>query len=203
MGKMEHLVKPTKRLVVMAWVAVAIGLSGCQPALKTEEVAVLPAEAGEMHVNVQILATPAKGAKKQFNAVWERVNLGDDIYQDNITIFNPLGGVYAQLKMTPGQALLTWKGKQYQAETPHVFVKNLLGYSLPLEYFAYWIRANPAPMSDAQQQISADQKTVTAIQQQGWQVKYISYDESAMPKKIELVSPVGQAVVRIKRWIKY
>lgn len=156
-----------------------------------------------LHVSLQIIAEDNTGKKTKFNVVWERVDLGEDATQDTVKILNPLGGTTAELTRLPEKSVLILNGKTYEAADANAFTKKLLGYTVPLDFLSYWIRGESSPLSSSKEVLSAGGRTLDVINQAQWIVVYHIYDDEDRPKKIELSSADGRAVVKINKWIKF
>jgi len=116
----------------------------------------------------------------------------------------PLGQTVARID--GNGALLTVRIEGQEPVTtaePEQLLQRQLGWSVPLRALRYWVRAEAVPGSEAQIEGPAQQPT--ALQQFGWQVRYLAYHQTAevaLPAKLTLRNDSGlQATLLINDWL--
>lgn len=163
----------------------------------------------------QSLAPPTPGQQEGTAGLWHwqlqgRLALNDgqsshsasldwqqqgDRYQ--LQLFGPLGQGSARLDGEPFLVSLTTSdGQLLQAASPEQLIQQGLGWNLPLSNLVYWVRGLPAPgrfdrLSDQQ------------IQQQGWQVEWRRYTETAghrLPSLLVATQGPVQLRLAINTW---
>ncbi len=109
-----------------------------------------------------------------------------DIY--HIRLFGPLGIGAVELNGKPGQVIYTDNhGKNYQADSAEILLKQNTGWQIPVNNLRYWIRALPAPYAPSEKSYDSHRQLVL-LQQQGWKIDYLRY-QGHVPSLIQLTRP--------------
>lgn len=121
----------------------------------------------------------------------------------DIRLSGPLGGGAARLTGRPGDILLEVANRgRYQAESPEALLHEQLRLELPVSNLLWWIRGLPAP--DSKSRITLDGASHLArLEQDGWQVEYLSYTEQngyALPERMKLHGQDLEVTLVIKDW---
>jgi outer membrane lipoprotein LolB len=77
-----------------------------------------------------------------------------------------------------------------------------LGWRLPLTQLFWWVRGLPAPDSPSQVSLDNDSQ-LNRLEQDGWQIQYLSYIEQdgySLPERIKLQGQDLQVTLVIKDW---
>ena len=93
-------------------------------------------------------------------------------------------------------------GQIYTASTPEQLLQLHLGWQLPIANLYYWVRGLPAPNAPAQMSFDSFNH-VTSLQQQGWQITYLSYTGVGLydlPNKIFMRNGPVQIRLVISTW---
>ena len=122
----------------------------------------------------------------------------------DMRLSGPLGQTVARID--GNGALLTVRLEGQEPVTtaePEQLLQRQLGWSVPLRALRYWVRAEAAPGAPAEIEGTAAQPT--ALQQFGWQVRYLAYHQSvgvALPAKLTLRNDSDlQATLLINDWL--
>ena len=95
----------------------------------------------------------------------------------DIRLSGPLGRGAARLTGRPGATLREVANQgRYEAESPEALLEEQLGWRLPVSHLQWWVRGLPAP--DSKSRVTLDSNSHLArLQQDGWDVEYLSYAE--------------------------
>lgn len=108
---------------------------------------------------------------------------------DTIDVYSPLGSKIAHIEKTNTQVTLTnAKGEQVHAQDAESLTQKTLGWRLPLSGLSDWALGRPTQAPISQQQWDATGK-LTLLEQQGWKIEYLAYQEHmgvTLPQKISL-----------------
>jgi outer membrane lipoprotein LolB len=117
-----------------------------------------------------------------------------------LRVFGPLGIGAVQLHGVPGDVSLTTNhGQTFQANTPEILIKQTLGWQLPVSNLVYWIRGEKAPHIPSQQQFD-QQHHLLSLQQQGWSIVYISYNNDGLPRLLSCTRDQLTIRIVVDRW---
>lgn len=96
-----------------------------------------------------------------------------------LELYGPLGLGAAELVGENGQyTLKTSDGKTYEADSAEGLLDNVLGWSMPVSGFPYWLWGQPEP---GVPYLQSD----NILNQEGWQITY-TYDQQVL-KKINMI----------------
>lgn len=121
----------------------------------------------------------------------------------DIRLSGPLGRGAARLTGSPGKVSLEVANQgRYEAPTPEVLLEEQLGWNLPVSHLNWWVRGLPAPDSKSHLTLDADSRLAN-LDQDGWQVEYLSYTEQNgywLPERIKLHGADLDVTLVIKEW---
>jgi outer membrane lipoprotein LolB len=121
----------------------------------------------------------------------------------DIRLSGPLGGGAARLSGRENAVELELANRQtYRANSPEDLLEAGLGWRLPVSRLLWWVRGLPAPGSPSQLSLDG-QSRLASLQQDGWQISYLSYLEEEgypLPERIKLQGADLQITLVIKRW---
>ena len=127
------------------------------------------------------------------NVDWRHAKSGDDML-----ISTPVGqGVARIVRAGEAVQLTTANGREYRAPDAETLTEQALGFRLPLEGLAEWVRGQPASPA-ATVERSADGK-VASINERGWRIQYLEYDNNR-PMLMELNYPGVRLRFAISEW---
>lgn len=121
----------------------------------------------------------------------------------DIRLSGPLGRGAARLTGRPGKVSLEVANQgRYEARTPEALLEEQLGWKLPVSHLVWWVRGLPAPDSKSRLNLDADSRLAN-LEQDGWQVEYLSYTEQSgfwLPERIKLHGRDLDVTLVIKDW---
>ncbi|MEE4626167.1 lipoprotein insertase outer membrane protein LolB [Pseudomonas alliivorans] len=121
----------------------------------------------------------------------------------DIRLSGPLGRGAARLTGRPGAVALEVANQgRYEAKTPEELLQNQLGWRLPVSHLVWWVRGLPAPDSKSQVTLDGDSR-LASLDQDGWQVEYLSYVEQNgywLPERVKLHGQDLDVTLVIKDW---
>ena len=115
----------------------------------------------------------ARYAKDAFtgNLQWRHAGAGDEML-----VTTPMGqGVARIVRQGDAVQLTTADGHDYRAPDAESLTERTLGFRLPLEGLADWVRGQPSPDSPARLDKGPDGK-LHSLEQRGWKVDYQQYE---------------------------
>ena len=123
--------------------------------------------------------------------------------RDVLTVTSPLGQTIAELSgdISAGRVKVqTAEGRRDEATDWTTLTERTLGFRLPVEGLAAWIRA--APHADAAYSIETDREgRVSLLRQAGWEIVYDYPDPDARrPGRLRITYPDLEIRMAIDRW---
>lgn len=122
---------------------------------------------------------------------------------DELLITSPVGGAVARIVRERGGVTLTQgNGDEHRAADAEALTERVLGFRLPLEGLADWVRARAAPGAGAVTQLDPAGR-LSRLEQNGWRVDYLEYQAAqsgAMPTRIVLYYPGLELRLAIHDW---
>lgn len=134
-----------------------------------------------------------------FSVDWQQNAAAFDIH-----LSGPLGQGAINIEGQPGHVTLTRGQDVWQASSLTELGYQVSDLELPLDYLQYWVRARPAPYSDASLAVDDDTGLVMAIQQAGWEVNYTAYfgeGGDALPQRIDFAREQSSGRLVIRNWV--
>ena len=121
----------------------------------------------------------------------------------DIRLSGPLGRGAARLTGREGAALLEVANQgRYEAASPEALLEEQLGWRLPVSHLFWWVHGLPAP--DSRSRVTLDtQSQLARLEQDGWQLQYLSYVEQngyRLPERIKLHGKDLDITLVIKDW---
>ena len=119
---------------------------------------------------------------------------------DEVLITNPLGqGVARIVRAGDSVALTTPDGREHRAPDAETLTERVLGFRLPLEGLADWVRARPGPGPHEARRDSGGR--FVELQQSGWKIEYLEWDaDGARPARLKLSYPGIELRLAIGAW---
>ena len=123
--------------------------------------------------------------------------------RDLLTVTSPLGQAIAELSGDTAAGRVdarTAEGRHDEAADWTTLTERTLGFRLPVEGLAAWIRA--APQADAAYSIETDREgRVSLLRQSGWEIVYDYADAaSRRPGRLRITYPDLEIRMVIDRW---
>jgi outer membrane lipoprotein LolB len=114
------------------------------------------------------------------NLAWRHARGGDEMM-----ISSPLGQGIARLQREGGEfTLTTAEPREYRSDDGESLTEMVLGFRVPLEGLAQWVRGLPAPI----------------LESRGWKVEYLEYDAERRPKRLRVTYPGVELRLAISEW---
>ena len=148
--------RPLRGRLVLGIVAAATLVACAQPPR--------PADASPDHWSGRLAVQVEDDAGQSFSAGFE---LKGHPSAGQLTLFNPLGNIIAELQWTPGRAILNNGGEQRQSASLQTLVQALTGSELPIAALFGWLKGEPVQAAGWQADLSAlDKGRLTATRHQ-------------------------------------
>lgn len=129
------------------------------------------------------------------NLAWRHGHSGDEVL-----ITTPLGqGIARIVRTRDGVVLTTPDAREHRAADAEMLTEQVLGFRLPLEGLADWVRARPGggPF-EARRDASG---RLAELQQSGWTIEYLEWREDArLPSRLKLTYPGIELRLAIAQW---
>jgi outer membrane lipoprotein LolB len=104
---------------------------------------------------------------------------------DEMLISTPLGqGVARIVRDGEVVTLTTAEPREYKATDVESLTEQVLGFRVPLEGLAQWVRGLPAP----------------GLESRGWKVEYLEHDAERRPKRLRVTYPGVELRLAISEW---
>jgi len=114
------------------------------------------------------------------NIAWRHARDGDELL-----ISTPTGQGVAQIVRRGDAVLLkTAEPREYRASDSESLTERVLGFRLPIEGLADWVRGRPSP----------------GLESRGWQVEYQDYDAERRPTRLRLTYQGIELRLAISHW---
>ena len=81
-------------------------------------------------------------------------------------------------------------------------LEEQLGWQLPVSHLVWWVRGLPAPDSKSKLTLDGDSR-LASLDQDGWQVQYLSYTEQNgywLPERLKLHGKDLDVTLVVKDW---
>lgn len=191
---------------VLAALSAAALMTGCTTLMKTPETDVDQAwddhrEALERIESFELSARVASGGLfgMKGSLVWRQQ--ADDF---DIRVSGPFGVGALRLSGRIDDVTLTTKKGSYHTDDPDAYLRENLGWSLPVEGLRYWVLGLPSPYSDAEIELD-DHGRLLSADQDGWAIAYEDYvtaERMALPRKLTLTHPEVRIKVVVDDWVR-
>jgi outer membrane lipoprotein LolB len=118
---------------------------------------------------------------------------------DEMLITSPLGqGVARIVREGDKVTLTTAEPREYRAEDAESLTEQVLGFRLPLDGLADWVRGRPSPATPAREERSADGR-LRRLEQRSWRIEYQEY-AGELPSRLRLLYPGIELRLAITQW---
>lgn len=118
---------------------------------------------------------------------------------EELLITSPLGQGVARISRTGGEVVLTTpEPREHRARDAESLTEQVLGFRLPLAGLADWVRARPAP--GASQSRHDAEGRLAELEQGGWKIQYLEYDERKRPSRLRMTYPGVDLRLAITQW---
>lgn len=121
----------------------------------------------------------------------------------DIRLSGPLGRGAARLTGRPGAVSLEVANQgRFQAADPETLLEAQLGWKLPVSHLVWWVRGLPAPDTKSRLTLDGDSR-LASLEQDGWQVEYLSYVEQNgywLPERVKLHGRDLDVTLVVKDW---
>ena len=119
---------------------------------------------------------------------------------DELLLTTPIGTSLARVVRNGDAVVLTTaEGREYRARNAETLTAQVLGFPLPLEGMAEWVRGRPLPGPPAQIRRDA-QGRIASLVQSGWTVEYQEYRDDQLPARLKLAFPGIELRLAIHHW---
>jgi outer membrane lipoprotein LolB len=118
---------------------------------------------------------------------------------DEMLLTSPLGaGVARIVRQGDAVTLTTAEPREYKAADAEALTEEVLGFRVPLEGLAEWVRAKPSPKTPARTE-HGDDGRLRSLEQAGWKIDYLEY-EGKLPSRMRLAYPGIELRLAISQW---
>jgi outer membrane lipoprotein LolB len=157
----------------MRWALLALALTACASIERSS------IEKPDFDLNGRI-AVRYRDESFSANLAWRHARAGDEML-----ITSALGQGIARIVREGGEVILTTaEPREYRADDAESLTEMVLGFRVPLEGLAQWVRGLPAPELEAR----------------GWKVEYQERDPEGRPKRLRLTYPGVELRLAISEW---
>jgi len=157
----------------MRWALLALALSACAGIERSS------IEKPDFDLSGRI-AVRYRDESFSANLAWRHARAGDEML-----ITSALGQGIARIVREGGEVILTTaEPREYRADDAESLTEMVLGFRVPLEGLAQWVRGLPAPELEAR----------------GWKVEYQERDPEGRPKRLRLTYPGVELRLAISEW---
>ncbi|MBK8062941.1 MAG: outer membrane lipoprotein LolB [Betaproteobacteria bacterium] len=119
---------------------------------------------------------------------------------DEMLITSPVGSTIARLvRDQDGVVLAAADGVEHRAADAEALTERILGFRLPLNGLADWVRGRAAAGEPAVQRRDAAGRLQT-LEQGGWTIEYQAWREDGLPVRLRLVYPGIELRLAIHEW---
>lgn len=132
-----------------------------------------------------------------------RLQWRQDAEAARLDFHGALGRGAWRLTVDPGGAELSFAtGERYRADSVEELVREQVGWSVPVEPLAWWVRGLAAPGRVESRRLEAD-GTLSRLQQDGWEIqfsRYIDVAGTSMPARLTARRDQRTVKLAVKRW---
>jgi outer membrane lipoprotein LolB len=144
---------------------------------------------GRIHLKVEKEAFPGR-------VRWQHAPATDELW-----FYSPVGSAVAHLRQDgEGAWLMTAEGREHRANDLRALTSEVLGWDLPIEALAFWVRGIPWPGADAQSLQRDELGRLKRLEQVGWRVSYLAWGASGLPAKLDLSGERLRLRLVVDRW---
>jgi outer membrane lipoprotein LolB len=120
----------------------------------------------------------------------------------DMRISGPFGVGAATLTGNRQHVLVRTRDGDYDTPDPEAWLRENMGWTLPLNSLRYWALGLPAPQSEATIELDIKGKAVV-LEQDGWRLEYSEYqskEDYELPRKFEATNPTVRLKVVVDDW---
>ena len=179
---------PARLIVRVAAAAAVVAVAGCAGFDFLQDT-----EALEFDLSARI-AVRYRDEASSGNLAWRHHAQGDEVL-----LTTPLGQGVARIVRDGRQVTLsTADAKEYRATDTESLTGAVLGFRLPLEGLADWVRGRPGPGPAEVERDAAGR--VSRIAQSGWVVELLAWGADGRPARLRLQYPGIDIRLAIGEW---
>lgn len=122
---------------------------------------------------------------------------------DEMLISSPLGQGIARIQREGDTVTLTTAdGGEYRADDAESLTERVLGYRVPLDGLADWVRGRPSARARGAPREQRDARgRLAVLEQAGWRIEYLAYaPDSDLPTRLRLHYPSLELRLAIAEW---
>lgn len=138
----------------------------------------------------------------------ERVNASINWQQQesdfSISLSGPFGQGRADLIGDASGIVLATGGQTYRGTSAKDLMQQQLGWSVPVQHFTYWAKGIPSPLAPVTGLSYDEQGSLSALEQDGWQVslsRYTTVDGWQLPGRMSAKTDQIALLVVAKEWL--
>ena len=121
----------------------------------------------------------------------------------SMSFYGALGRGAWQLNADENSAVLKMAdGKVYRAKTSGELVEQRIGWKIPVNALAWWVRGISAPGAWEMRELDGH-GNLLKLSQQGWEIEYSRYQDSggvSMPRKLTARRPPYTVKLAVQHW---
>jgi outer membrane lipoprotein LolB len=154
----------------------------------------LPAEEFRFELAGRI-AVHYRGEASSGNIAWRHGGSADEVL-----LTSPLGQGVARIVRAGGSVLLsTPDGREHRASDAEALTEAVLGFRLPLDGLADWVRARAGP--GPHEALRDASGRLAELRQSGWTIEYQTWGaDGALPSRLKLTYPGIELRLAIAEW---
>lgn len=176
---------------LLAGLAMILWLAGCATPAHIGGRGAAFERVGRFAVNLQPVAQAPYAAQGGFS--WR-----DDGRTLRLDLSTPLGSVLARIQVGQGLSVLEHAdGSRESAPSPDDLLELVWGHPMPVSGLRYWIRGQVEPGRAVADERRDGQGRLTALKQDGWEIRLTSYDGQG-PGRIRLLRQDAQGEWRLQ-----
>jgi outer membrane lipoprotein LolB len=122
------------------------------------------------------------------------------VRSDEMLLTTPFGQGIARLARAGGEVTLTTQdGREFRAADAESLTEQVLGFRVPMEGLADWVRGRPAPAPAPTLRRADAAGRLAELEQAGWRIEYQAY-EGMLPSRLRLNFPGVELRLAISEW---
>jgi len=120
--------------------------------------------------------------------------------RDEVLLSSPFGQGLARITREGDTVtLVTGEDKRYTAKDAEALTEQVLGFRLPLQGLADWVRGRPVAGVPLQVAENGPDGRLLVLEQQGWRIEYGAY-QGTRPTRLKLTYPELELRLAISTW---
>lgn len=120
----------------------------------------------------------------------------------DIRISGPFGIGAVSIAGTDDEVEVRTRKGTYKSNDPEAWIKEKMGWTLPVRGLRRWVLGLPSPKSEANLELDLEGQAVV-IEQEGWRLDFEEYEEhgqTLLPRRFEVANKDVKIKVLIDRW---